>query len=353
MIEHLSETSANTLQIDLRSDTVTRPTQQMYEAMVTAALGDDGLDGDPTVRDLERYTAELLGKESGVYMPSATMANLTAVMALTQRQDLVLAHESSHIYGAERGGAALSGTFYQPIRGDRGSLDLTDLEVALASNRSKLRTTLVCMETSHNSAGGAVPSLQHMERVAFLAHGRGASLHLDGARLFNAAAYLNVPAASIAAHADTACICLSKGLSAPMGAVLTGTQSVIDKARALRRHLGGSQRQAGIAASAGLIALQTMVGRLKEDHERAATLSIGLGKIASLKVSNPQTNIVQVDVSETGNDAQAWERRLLTRGVLVRPWGKNLLRCVTHRHIDNDAVERAIAAFVAEANLSS
>jgi threonine aldolase len=331
--------------IDLRSDTVTRPTHTMYEAIARAPLGDDGLDGDPTAGELEDYAASVLGKEAGVYFPSATMANLAAVMVQAGRQEVVLAHDRSHIYGAERGGAALSGTFYQPIGGEGGAMDCNELGDALASNRSKLRAALVCLETSHNSAGGTVLPLSHMAEVAALAGHSGASVHVDGARLFNACVALGMPAAAIAQYADTVAICLSKGLSAPMGAVLVGSRGICAKARALRRSLGGNQRQVGIAAAAGLVALHTMVDRLADDHRRAGLFSEGVGRIESLRVNAPQTNIVQVDTSRTGRTALEWANALREAGVLARPWGTHVLRCVTHRHIDDEDIKQAVAAF--------
>ncbi len=335
---------ASTL-IDLRSDTVTLPTPQMYEAIARAALGDDGLDGDPTARELEAHAAGLLRKETGVYFPSATMANLAAVMAQAGRQEVVLAHDDAHIYEAERGGAALSGAVYQGIAGDDGAMDCNALADALASNRSKLRVALVCLETSHNSAGGAVLPLAHMAEVAALARRVGASVHVDGARLFNASVALGVSAAAVAEQADTVTICLSKGLSAPMGAVLVGPRKVCAQARTLRRALGGNQRQVGIAAAAGLVALRTMIDRLADDHRRATLLADGIGRLAPLRAKAPQTNIVQVDTAGTGGTAAQWVDALREAGVLVRPWGRHLLRCVTHRHIGDADIAAAIAAF--------
>lgn len=344
-IESLDAMAISDQMIDLRSDTVTRPTVSMYEAITNAELGDDGLDGDPTAAKLERMAAELLGKEAGVFMPSATMANLTAIMAQTKRQEIVLAHEDSHIYGAERGGAAISGAFYSPIAGEGGAMDMHALRRALDGNRSKLRTAVVCLETSHNSAGGTVLPLSHMQEVREHARAAGASVHLDGARLFNAATYLGVPARQIADHCDTISVCLSKGLSAPMGAVLVGTRSAIEKARELRRALGGNQRQVGIAAAAGIVAISTMTKRLAEDQATAAYLSAELRQIATLKVNIPQTNIVLVDTTDTGRTAQEWQADLRASGVLVRSWGKFKLRCVTHRHIVMDDVKKAVAVF--------
>ncbi|ALM86920.1 threonine aldolase [Bordetella sp. N] len=343
--EHFNSAAGIDYVIDIRSDTVTRPTASMYEAIANADLGDDGLDGDPTAAKLEQSTAKLLGKAAGVFMPSATMANLTAIMAQAGRQEVVLAHADSHIYGAERGGAAISGAFYTPLAGAAGAMDMDALRRALSGNRSKLRTAVVCLETSHNSAGGTVLPLAYMEEVKTHAHAAGAVVHLDGARLFNAAACLGVPARQIADHCDTVSVCLSKGLSAPMGAVLVGPRATIAKARELRRALGGNQRQVGIAAAAGLVAIETMVDRLVEDQKSAAALSSAVAKVATIKVSTPQTNIVLVDTALSGKPAKDWEKALREAGVLVRPWGEFMLRCVTHRHISIDDVKTAAEAF--------
>lgn len=335
--------------VDLRSDTVTLPTESMYDRMRHAPLGDDGLDGDPTAVELEQYTAKLLGKPAGLYAPSATMANLLAILAQASRQDVVIAGSSSHIYTAERGAAAITGAFYQPIPDPEGALDLASLQATLGSTKGGLKVRLVCVETSHNNEGGAVASLDHMRQVFELARAADARVHLDGARLFNAALALSVPASSIAAQADTVSVCLSKGLSAPMGAVLVGPVETIQRARWLRKLLGGSQRQVGIAAAAGLEALQSMVDRLSQDHACARLLADGLASVATLRVKHPQTNIVQVDVLATGRTAQQWETSLRSQGVLVRPWGPTLMRCVTHRHVSESGIRTAVEVFKAVA----
>lgn len=338
--------------MDLRSDTVTRPTEAMYAAMATAELGDDGLDGDPTARLLEAETAQLLGKAAGLYVPSATMANLLAVLIQAGRQETVLMEATSHLYRAERGAATLTGSFFEGITGQAGAMHMDLLATAIAPGRGKLRPALVCMETSHNDAGGAALPLTHMQAVQQLAQRHGAAVHLDGARLFNAAVALGLAPKVLADTACTVSVCLSKGLSAPMGAVLVGPAPVIQQARGLRKMLGGSQRQVGIAAAAGRVAIHAMVARLADDHERARQLSQGLhcAKDSSgLRVNWPQTNIVQVDVSATGLDAEGWTSRLREHGVLVRPWGRALLRCVTHRHVDDMQIAAVIEAFRAVA----
>jgi threonine aldolase len=331
--------------VDLRSDTVTLPTESMYARIRVAPLGDDGLDGDPTATELEQYTARLLDKPAGLYAPSATMGNLLAVLAQVDRQDVVLAGAGSHIYTAERGAATFTGAFYQPIPDPEGALDLQALTAALASTKGNLRARLVCVETSHNNEGGAVASLDHMRSVFEVAQASGVRVHLDGARLFNATLALGVPAATVCAQADTVSVCLSKGLSAPMGAVLVGPEIVIHRARLLRKLIGGAQRQVGICAAAGLEALTSQVARLGEDHATAQQLADGLSAIPELRVKQPRTNIVQVNVAATGMTAKEWEAHLRELRVLVRPWGSHLMRCVTHRHIDKGSVEQAIAAF--------
>ena len=333
------------LALDLRSDTVTRPTPRMYERMASAPLGDDGLDGDPTAMELEATAAGVLGKAQALYVPSATMANLLAILAHAQRQEIVLAEASSHIYMAERGAGALTGTFYQAVPGSQGAMALDLLEDALQPAAARLPVGLVCMETSHNNAGGAVPSLAHMRAVWTMAHTAGTAVHLDGARLMNAAVALGVPPAEIAACTDTVSVCLSKGLSAPMGAVLAGPADTIRRCRQLRKMLGGNQRQVGIAAAAGIVAITAMVDRLADDHVTARSLAKGVSGIAGLAANEPQTNIVQVDVAGSGADAKAWEQALRTLGVQVRPWGRNRLRCVTHRHVGPADIETAVQAF--------
>jgi len=338
--------AGHAMPVDLRSDTVTLPTQEMYECMRHAPIGDDGLDFDPTVRELEETVAQLLGKEQGLFVPSCTMANLLAVLAQTDRSEQVVLESTAHMYTSERGGATFTGLFYLGVPGQRGAMDLSEAEDALKGGKHKLKTGLVTMETSHNNAGGTVPSLGHMAAVYRLSEAQGVRVHLDGARLFNAAVALKVSAAKVAAHADTVSVCLSKGLSAPVGAVLVGPSDTMEKARRLRRMLGGTQRQAGIMAAAGLYAVQNMVTRLSDDHDRARLLSNKLNQLGlPFSASQPETNIVQVDISQSGRDSAAWTRNLESVGLLVRPWGNNRLRCVTHRHIDDDDIQWAVDCF--------
>jgi threonine aldolase len=324
----------------------------MYEQMRAAPVGDDGLDHDPTARELEDLTASILGKEAALFVPSCTMANLVATLIDTQRGEQIALEANSHMYTTERSSVSFSGMFYVPVPGIAGAMNIDALKSVLLAERYRLRTPVVCMETSHNNASGAVLSLDHMQSVCELARSAGCSIHLDGARIFNAAVALGVSANRIAQHADTVSVCMSKGLSAPMGALLAGPAGKIGKARALRKMLGGAQRQIGVVAAAGIVGIRTMIDRLKQDHERAAQLSAGLNSISRLSATKPQTNIVQVDVSGTSRNAQQWVEELERAGIKTRAWETQKLRCVTHRHITADDISRVVSRFDALAENS-
>lgn len=331
---------------DLRSDTVTRPTEAMYERMRAAPIGDDGLDGDPSVQQLEATVATMLGKEAGLYVPTCTMANLLAVLAHTQRHQQVVLEANAHMFTTERGGSLLAGLAYTPVEGNMGAMDLERLAAAIRPGAYRIGVGLIVMETSHNNAGGAVLPLDHMRDVQALAQRHGVPVHIDGARLMNAAAALGVPAATLGQHAQSVSLCLSKGLSAPVGAVLAASREAIGIARAYRKVLGGTQRQAGIMAAAGLEALQTMSARMVDDHAQARALSERLNAIgAPLAARTPETNIVQVQVGETGMNSHQWVDALSEHGVFTRPWGDTMLRCVTHRHIHTADIAHAADAF--------
>lgn len=335
--------------IDLRSDTVTRPTQAMQEAMRSAELGDDGREGDPTVRRLEELAAARMGKEAALYMPSGTMTNLCSLLTHTSRGTEVFLERTAHIISYENSGISLlGGLFYRPIMGTRGQMDLTALEFAFESGLAskRLAPALVCMETTHNTAGGAVLPLEHMAGVQRIARANGANVHLDGARIFNAAVALGVDAAKIAAHADSVCFCVSKGLSAPVGSLLCGTRAFIDRARHFRRMLGGAMRQSGIVAAAGIVALESMVDRLRDDHEHARQLAQGFHAIdpSLVDAASIETNIVRVDIAGSGRSAQQWVKDLEAEGIATSDYGRSQLRFVTHRHIGPAEVEQAVAA---------
>ena len=334
--------------IDLRTDTVTQPTAAMLAAMQQATQGDDSRDGDPTVMRLEALSAERTGKEAGLYMPSGTMTNLVAVLAHTSRAGEVLLERGAHMLNTELGGlSAVAGVYYKAIPGTRGAMDENLLREAVRPmTRNNFGTALICMETSHNGAGGSVLPLAHMQRVHALARERGISVHTDGARLFNAATALGVSAAEIARHTDSVCFCVSKGLSAPVGSVLCGPQDFIERARAFRRMVGGNMRQAGSIAAAGIVALETMVERLKDDHAMAKKLAAGFHAVdASLAdPADVETNIVRVNISTSGRSAAQWAEDFKTRGIAVSPADPRSLRFVTHRHIGNAEVNAAITA---------
>lgn len=335
--------------IDLRSDTVTRPTEAMLESMREATFGDDSREGDATVQKLEAMAAERTGKEAGAFMPSGTMTNLVAMLAHGHRGGEVLLEEGSHTLNAELGGiAGVAGLFYRGIPGRRGAMELDALREAIRpTTRFNMGTALVWMENTHNRAGGAVLPLAHMQAVFGLAREHGVPLHLDGARIFNAAISLGVPASEIAQYSDSACFCVSKGLSAPVGSILCGSKAFIERARAYRRMVGGNMRQAGLLAAAGIVALETMVDRLVEDHRTARRLAEGFHRIDQ-SLCNPkdvETNLVRIDVTRSGRRAAQWSADLKARNVLVAPADIHVLRLVTHRHISATDVDAAVTAF--------
>jgi threonine aldolase len=335
--------------IDLRSDTVTRPTEAMIESMREASLGDDSRDGDETVRELEAMAAERVGKEAAAFMPSGTMTNLVAVLAHTHVGGEVLLEAGSHILNSELGGiTAVAGAFYKAIPGHRGAMDLERLtDIMRPSTRQNFGTALVCMETSHNRAGGAVLPLEHMQAVYALAKRHDVPVHTDGARLFNAAAALHAEPRAIGQHTDSVCFCISKGLSAPVGSLLCGTADYIERARAFRRMVGGNMRQAGPLAAAGIVALDTMVNRLEQDHATAKSLAEKLHRIdaALVNPADVETNIVKVVFPKSGRTAAEWSASLKEHGVLVSPSERYTLRFVTHRHIGEAEVDQAVDAF--------
>jgi threonine aldolase len=336
--------------IDLRSDTVTMPTDAMLDAMRRARLGDDGREGDPTVGHLEALAAERTGKETGLFLVSGTMGNLVALLAHTGRGGEVLCEAGSHILRSEMGGiAGLAGLFHRGIAGTRGAMDIEALGEAIAPALlpNRLATALIAMETTHNDAGGAVLPLAHMQAVHALGRAHGIPVHVDGARLFNAAVALGVDAAVIAAHCDSVTFCISKGLSAPVGAVLAGSRAFISRARAYRRMVGGNLRQGGVIAAAGIVALETMVARIADDHAMARRLAEGLHRIdpALVDPARVETNIVQVDTRRSGRPAADLVAALKMRGVMAGLWSKYVIRMVTHRHIDAASIDETVRVF--------
>jgi threonine aldolase len=333
--------------IDLRSDTVTLPSSAMRQAMATAELGDDVYGEDPTVNRLQELAAELLGKEAGLFVASGTMGNLVALLSHCRRGDEAILGDESHIFWYESGGAAALGGIPFNLRptGRFGALDPADVARAIRPQRPGFpRTGVVCLENTHNRCGGAVLSPAYLREVASVAHERGVPVHLDGARIFNAAVALGLPASAIAAGVDSVQSCLSKGLAAPVGSLLAGSADFVAEARRNRKLVGGAMRQAGVIAAAGLVALDEMVGRLAEDHARARRLAEGLAEIPGVIVDleTVQTNIV-IFRPPRGLEPAAAIAGFAARGVRVSDLGTRGLRMVTHYQIDDAALDRALA----------
>ena len=335
--------------IDLRSDTVTRPTEAMLESMREATFGDDSRDGDETVKKLEALAARRTGKEAGAFMPSGTMANLVAMLTHSQRGGEVLLEDGSHTLNAELGGiAGVAGLFYRGIPGRRGAMDLDALREAIRPlTRNQMGTSLLWMENTHNRSGGAVLPLAYMRAVSNLARESSVPVHLDGARIFNAALALGTTAKEIAQYSDSVCFCVSKGLSAPVGSVLCGSAAFVERARAYRRMVGGNLRQAGPLASAAIVAIETMADRLVEDHQNARRLAEGFHRIDASLVEprEVESNLVRVEVRKSGRRATHWSADLKQKGVLVAPCDLYALRFVTHRHISAPDVDAAVGTF--------
>ncbi len=325
--------------IDLRSDTVTRPTSEMRRAMAEAQVGDDVLGDDPTVKELERAAAARVGKEAALYVPSGTMANLLALLLACGRGEQAVVGSESHILHHEALGApALGGIHLAVVPNDeRGRLLPDPLEAALRAGPA-----LVCLENTHNRCGGAAVSLSHTREVAGRAHAAGSAVHVDGARLFNAALALETDAAALVADADTASFCFSKGLGAPIGSVLCGPGELIARARGLRRQLGGGMRQAGVIAAGALYALEHHIERLAEDHQNARLLARGLARVPGIRIDPDavESNLVFFEVD--GPDPRAFRAALSEAGVLASGTAPHRVRMATHLGVSASDVEEAL-----------
>jgi threonine aldolase len=335
--------------IDLRSDTVTRPTPEMREAMARAEVGDDVFLEDPTVNRLQEMAAAMLGKEAALFVPTGTMGNQICIRLHTQPGQEVIVEERSHIFNAEMAAmAAISGLLARPVRGEDGLLDWPTIEAAIRPGTVYYlaRTGLVALENSHNFAGGAVLSVERMEEICNRAHEAGLPVHLDGARIFNAATALRRDVAELARPFDSVMFCLSKGLGAPVGSLIVGSRPFIDRALAARKMFGGGMRQVGVLAAAGLVALEKMTGRLAEDHANAQLLAGGVAGIPGMKIDpeKAHTNIVVFDITGTGISINEWMARLKARGVLVIGINSRELRMVTHHDVSRQDCETALAA---------
>lgn len=350
--------------VDLRSDTVTRPTAAMRAAMAAAEVGDDVFGDDPTVLALQAEAAQLLGKEAALFVPSGTMANQLAVRVHCAAGHEAIVHGACHIFNYEGGAAAaLSGVQLRPLDSADGTFDLARLAQAIhgSSDPHLAPTRLICMENTHNACGGVVVDAAHVRDVATLARQHGLAMHLDGARLANAAVATSTTLHDLAAPFDTVSLCLSKGLGAPVGSLLAGPQPLIDQARHWRKRFGGGMRQAGILAAAGLYALHHHVERLADDHRRARRLAEGMAAIDGIvvDVGNIQTNLVFFDLDRRhplGLLGAAGRKQLVQRLAADGVWvtaGTYRLRAVTHLDVDDASIERALASLTAAVALAA
>lgn len=333
--------------IDLRSDTVTKPTDEMRKAMYAAEVGDDVYKEDPTVRELEETAAEILGKEEALFVTSGTQGNQIAVLTHCRPGQELLLEEESHIFYYESGAvAALAGVQTRTIPGYRGAMDPMDVLNALRTEDIHYpETGLICLENTHNRAGGAVIPVENMKEIYRIAQANNVPVHLDGARLFNAAAAAGVDVKEFTKNTDTVQICLSKGLGAPVGSILAGNTDFITSARKWRKRLGGGMRQAGVIAAPGLIALTKMKDRLGEDQWNARVLAEAIDSIPGMKLARqPETNIVVADVEGLKITSDVFVERLRAEGVASGTFGTTYVRFVTHYDVNEDQIQESIEA---------
>jgi len=333
--------------VDLRSDTVTRPTAAMRRAMAEAIVGDDVFGDDPTVQQLERRVADLAGMEAAVYVPSGTMGNQIAIAVHTSPGDEVLLERESHIFLYEQGGlAANSGCLAHPVAAPAGVLDPETITGAVRrEDEHNAHVTLLCCENTHNRHGGIVVPLERLRASSRAAREQGMAVHLDGARLWNAAVATGIPIREWASSADSLMMCFSKGLGAPVGSILCGSSAVIGEARRVRKRWGGAMRQVGVLAAACLHALDHHVERLADDHRRAQRLAAALRELPGVRANEPETSIVLITLDHEALDRDALEQELEARGVRVIGFGRRRLRAILHLDVDDTALERAIAVF--------
>ncbi|HEY0868106.1 MAG TPA: GntG family PLP-dependent aldolase [Fimbriimonas sp.] len=332
--------------VDLRSDTVTRPTPEMFEAMMSMPVGDDVLGDDPTVQELERLAADLMGKESGLFVPSGTMGNQIAIASHCKPGEAMIIEEEAHMLYYEVGGPALlAGVVSWTLPSRRGAMDPSQIERRFVkASIHTPGTTLLCLENTHNRAGGSIIPQPLMSEYRHVADRTGMKVHLDGARIFNASVAQRIPAKEIAQHVDSVNFCLSKGLRSPVGSVLCGPADFIERGRIWRKRLGGGMRQSGILAACGIVSLTKMVDRLAEDHARAMRTAEALADVPGLCVEpeTVETNMVLVPTEKPAVDIQ---QKLAQQGVLCLPVAANRLRLVFHADVDDAKTDRAIEAF--------
>jgi threonine aldolase len=335
--------------IDLRSDTVTRPTPAMRKAMAEAEVGDDVFGEDPTVNILQEKVANLLGKEAALFVPSGTMANQLSIKSHTQPGDEVIIESSSHPYNFEGGaGAALSGIQFLCLKGVRGIFDASKIEESIRPADHHFPVTrLICLENTHNRGGGSVFPLEKMTEIYRLAKSKGLLVHLDGARLWNASVATGIKTHEYAQWADSVSVCLSKGLGAPIGSLVTGSKPFIDRVHRFRKMFGGGMRQVGIIAAAGIYALEHHLERLKEDHQNAKRLGVGLKEFKGVSIDprHVETNIVIFDVANAGMLADQVAEVMKKEGILIHAFGKTQIRLVTHLDVTAEDIEKVLRTF--------
>jgi len=329
--------------VDLRSDTVTKPSLAMREIMAKAEVGDDVYGEDPTVRQLEEMAAAIMGKEAGLFVVSGTMGNQVALLAHTSRGDEIILEANAHIYTYEVGAlAVLGGLLPKLIEGNKGKISPEQLKKAIRPlNIHFPQTTLLCLENTSNFGGGTVISVEEMDQLTDVAHGYGLKVHLDGARIFNAAVYLGVPVRELVKGVDSVMFCLAKGLGAPVGSVLVGSKEFIEKARKYRKMLGGGLRQSGILAAAGIYALENNIKRLAYDHLLARKLAEGLAELPGLYIDldTVQTNILMVDIVREDLNSTQLVDILKDEGVLSSAISEKRVRFVTHRDVGDKDID--------------
>jgi threonine aldolase len=350
--ESLKETDAlreTDLTVDLRSDTVTKPSAEMRRAMAEAEVGDDVYGEDPTINRLQARAAEMFGREAALFLPSGSMSNLVAIRSQTHHGNEVICEERGHMNQFEMAAiSAVAGCLPRPIYVEGGILTwerIVSRVQPVAYTRAQ--TALISLESSHNMAGGTVYPVEVTEEICDAAHAKGLKVHMDGARIFNAAVALGRSVRELTRKCDSVTFCLSKGLGAPVGSVLLGSREFIDKARIYRKMFGGGMRQAGILAAAGIVALEKSPARLHEDHSNARHLAEGLARLPGIRVdlNKVQTNIVIFDVAETKRTAAELVRAVAARRVLAQVTGPFAMRMVTHRDVDRAGIDRALAVF--------
>lgn len=333
--------------VDLRSDTVTRPSEEMRRAMVAAEVGDDVYGEDPTVNRLQKRAAEIFAKEAALFVPTGCMGNLIAIKIWTHHGNEVICEERSHVNLYELASmSAIAGCMPRPVRGgDDGIMTWKQVKAAIRPEiYYDSQTALVCLENTSNMAGGTVYPTERIDEICENAHSRGLKVHLDGARIFNAAATLNEPVSNITKSVDSVMFCLSKGLGAPVGSMLIGSKAFIERARVYRKMFGGGMRQVGVLAAAGLIALEKSPQRLQEDHANAKRLAEGIAEIPGLKIKpkGVRSNIVIFDCTDSGMDAVELCDALHARGIWAQDTSPHSVRMVTHWNVHREGIDRAL-----------